>query len=266
MRQHLIAVFAIVTVGAITAGTSLARADDKPKPIDIKPLIDKLDVYRDDTGMVLVTPNPLTFETDFEQWVFYGDGKTLYQQRVIGNSVSGAEVEWAIWSPRVKGIAQAFVSAKGGGVEVRCRSGKDAHQKLTQVAADQAKVLLAKAKFFPPLWQRTAQFLARDDDGVYFYVDRLQDELGGKGYRVFMGKKGSMKQLSMTNIVSDSAGEIYSTKTGELKIVTGTDGKAFWKKGGKKTELVVLDTRDNRYVIYRDLGIYGTLGVVCDAQ
>ena len=41
----------------------------------------------------------------------------------------------------------------------------------------------------------------------------------------------------MTNVVSDSAGEIFATKTGELKIVTTEDGKAFWNKGGKKTEL-----------------------------
>ncbi len=260
MRQYLIALCALV------ASTSVARADDKPKPIDVKPVIDKLDVYRDDTGMVLVTPNPVTFNTETEKWVFYGDGKTMYQQRVIGNSISGTQVAWVIWSPRAKGISQAFVSAKPSGVEVRCRAGKDGHQLLSLVPADQAKALLAKAKFLPPLWQRTAQFLARDDDGVYFYVDRLQDDFGGKGYRVFSGKKGSMKQLSMTNIVSDSAGEIYSTKTGELKIVAGSDGKAFWKKGGKKTELTVLDLQPNRYLIYRDLGVYGTLGVICDSQ
>ncbi len=48
--------------------------------------------------------------------------------------------------------------------------------------------------------------------------------------------------------------------------MSGTDGKAYWKKGGKKTELVQLDPAQNRYVIYRELGIYGTLGVVCDDQ
>ncbi|CAN5877837.1 hypothetical protein BH11MYX3_BH11MYX3_37170 [soil metagenome] len=260
MRQYLIA---LISVGL---GGAVVRADDKPRPIDVKPVIDNLDVYRDDMGLVLVTPNPLTFKGDVESWVFYGDGKTLYQQRVIGNSISGAEVEWAIWSPRVKGLQQAQVSSKANGVEVRCRAGKDGHQLLVPVPKLQAKALLAKATFLPPLWQRQAQFLARDEDGVYFYVDRLQDELGGKGYRVFMGKKGSMKALSMTNIVSDSAGEIYATKAGELKIVTGTDGRAFWKKGGKKSELVVLELFSNRYLIYRELGIYGTLGVVCDAQ
>jgi hypothetical protein len=262
VRQHL----TLVALIGLGLGGSVARADDKPRPIDIKPFIDKLDVYRDDTGMVLVAPDPVAFSSDIEALVFYGDGKTMYQQRVIGNSISGSEVEWTLWSPRAKGLSQAFVTSKPSGVEVRCRQGKDAHQQLAAVPPEQAKALLMKAKFLPPLWQRTAQFLARDDDGVYFYVDRLQDDFGGKGYRVFTGKKGSMKELSMTNIVSDSAGEIYATKAGELKIVTGSDGKAFWKKGGRKTELVVLELQANRYLIYRELGIYGALGTVCDAQ
>jgi hypothetical protein len=72
-----------------------------------------------------------------------------------------------------------------------------------------------------------------------------------------------MKEIAMTNVVSDSAGEIFVTRTGQLKIVHD-DGKAFWIKGGKKTELTMLEPIENRYLIYRDLGIYGPLGAVCD--
>jgi hypothetical protein len=244
-----------------------AHADkDKHAPIDVKPMIEKLDVYKDDVGNYLVTPKPLAIKDDAEKWLFYGTGKAMYLQRVIGSGSSGDELTWAVWSPRVKGLAMAHITNTTKGAEVRCKAGRDNHQKLVPLAPDQAKAVLTKATFYPPLWEHSAHFLARDDDGVYFYVDIRREEYGGKGHRVFMGKKGSMKQLSMTNIVSDSAGEIYSTKSGELKIVTGSDGKAYWKKGGKKVELVVLELGNNRYVIYRDLGIYGSLGVVCDAQ
>ena len=68
----------------------------------------------------------------------------------------------------------------------------------------------------------------------------------------------------MTNVATDSAGEIFATKAGQLKLVAGTDGMAYWAKGGKKIELTRLDPQDNRYLIYRELGIYGTLGAVCD--
>jgi hypothetical protein len=255
-----------LTILVVVTLTRSANAEDLHKPIDVKPMIEKLDVYKDDVGNVLVTPKPLVVTEDADQWVFYGDGKTLYQQRIIGTGVSGDKFDWAIWSPRVRGLQMAQVENDTNGASVRCKSGKDTAQKLMPVPPDKAKVLLGKAKFLPPLWERQAHFLARDDDGVYFYVDILREEYGGKGHRVYVGKKGSMKLQTMTNIVSDSAGEIYATKTGELKIVSGTDGKAYWKKGGKKTELVQLDPAQNRYVIYRELGIYGTLGVVCDDQ
>ena len=261
MRQHL-----AVALLLLLAGSAHADSKDQHKPIDVKPMIEKLDVYKDDIGNYLVTPKPLAIKDDLEKWVFYGTGKAMYQQRIIGSGVSGDELSWAIWSPRVKGLSQASVTNTMKGAEIRCKTGEDGHQKLQPLSAEQAKAVLMKAAFYPPLWERSAHFFARDDDGVYFYVDVRREEYGGKNHRVFMGKKGSMKELSMTNIVSDSAGEIYSTKSGELKIVAGSDGKAYWKKGGKKVELIVLEPGKNRYVIYRDLGIYGQLGVVCDEQ
>lgn len=257
MRQHLAL--------AVLLASSSALAEDMHKPIDIKPVIDKLDVYKDDVGNVLVTPKPLAIKDDAETWVFYGDGKTMYQQRIIATGVSGDKLDWGIWSPRVVGLPMAQVSNDPNGAEVRCRAGKPA-QKLVPLPPDKAKAILSKGKFFPPLWERQSRFLARDDDGVYFFVDVLREDYGGKGHRVYVGKKGSMKQQTMTNIVSDSAGEIYATKAGDLKIISGTDGKAYWKKGAKTTELKQLDPQDNRYLIYRELGIYGTLGVVCDDQ
>src|SRR5690606_2196147 len=89
---------------------------------------------------------------------------------------------------------------------------------LKPLTVDEARALIARATFLPPLWRRQAHFLARDDDGIYFFVDRYREEYGGKGYRVFSGQKGAMKELAMKNVVSDSAGEIYATKSGDLKI------------------------------------------------
>jgi hypothetical protein len=261
VRQHLAALALL-----LLAGSAHADDKDKHKPIDVKQMVEKLDVYKDDVGNYLVTPRPSAIKDDLDKWVFYGTAKAMYQQRIIGSGVTGDKLSWAIWSPRVKGLAQASVENTAQGAEVRCKNGEEGHQKLVPLPPDQTKALLTKATFYPPLWERSAHFLARDDDGVYFYVDVRREEYGGKGHRVFMGKKGSMKELTMTNIVSDSAGEIYATKTGELKIVAGTDGKAYWKKGSKKVELVVLEVAPNRYLVYRDLGIYGSLGIVCDEQ
>jgi hypothetical protein len=262
----MIVVLALGVAGHAAAdGKAPAKPGEKPKAIDAKAVADKLDMFRDDDGHYYVSPKRGAFTDGDDQWVFFGDGKTMYQQRIVGYGADDKGYDWTVWSPRVKGLSQASFAAKGAKPSLGCTQ-QDA-KPLKQLTVDEAKAVLARATFLPPLWQRQAHFLARDDDGTYFYVDRYREEYGGKGFRVFSGQKGSMKELAMTNVVSDSAGEIYATKSGDLKIVTdGNAGKAYWKKGQTKNELVMLELLPNRYLIYRELGIYGQLGVVCDDQ
>jgi hypothetical protein len=260
MRRYLIVILCLTTA-AVAAPD---QRDKKLKAIDAKPVLDKLVVFRDELGGFYVVPAPDSFPTMDEagKWVFYGDAKAIYQQRMISSSVThGKHYEWGLWAPRSK-IHPALIELVDDKLTLECDHKKP--RPLTQLKADETKTFLAKVTFYPELWQRQAKFLARDDDGVYYYVDELREEYGGNGFRVFVGLKGSMKELPMTNMVSDSAGEIYATKTGQLKIIADKDHKAFWIKGGKKTELTVLEPMDNRYLIYRDLGIYGSLGAVCD--
>src|SRR5438270_264459 len=44
----------------------------------------------------------------------------------------------------------------------------------------------------------------------------MRDEYGGKGHGIFVGPNGGMKEMPMTNVVSDSKGEIYATKRGVI--------------------------------------------------
>jgi hypothetical protein len=257
----------LIASPALADRTEHHNANDKPKAIDLKAVADKLEAFRDDVGNVYVVPRPDAFSfDDAQKWVFYGDGKTFYQQRVVGASQqSGQEYEWSLWAPRAKGMNTAQIYLKDDKLTLYCRNAKEGTRVLTQLKADEARTVFQRATFLPPLWMRQAHLLARDDDGVYYYVDELREEFGGNGFRVFMGQKGAMKELAMTNVVSDSAGEIFATKTGQLKLVHAADEKkGFWIKSGKKTELTVLEPFDNRYLIYRDLGIYGPLGAVCD--
>jgi hypothetical protein len=266
MRQHLIVALAFaVAAPAAAQPKAPPKPGDKPKAIDAKAVADKLEVFRDDEGHYYVSPKLNSFPDDAGQWVFYGDGKTMYQQRVVGFGSDDKGYDWSVWSPRVRGIQQASFNAQKPKPSVLCK--QQDGKALKVLTVDEAKAVFARATFLPPLWQRQAHFLARDDDGNYFLVDRYREDFGGKGYRVFSGQKGAMKELAMTNVVSDSAGEIYATKSGDLKIVTeGNSGKAYWKKGQAKSELIVLDLWQNRYLIYRELGIYGQLGVLCDDQ
>jgi hypothetical protein len=262
MRRVLI----VLAVACAVASAAPDKGESKKtKAIDAKAQADKLEVWKDDLGQYYVVPHGDAFTFDESgNWVFYGDGKNMYQQRIIGAGKDPATgYEWSVWSPRVTTMQQAGVEVLAGRLTVEC--GIKDKRSLTQLKADEAKAFFAKAAFYPPLWQRQSRFLARDDDGVYYFVDELREEYGGNGFRVFVGPKGQMKEQAMTNVVSDSGGEIYATKNGSLKILTDKKtNTAFWIKAGKKVELTPLVPAENRYLIYRNLGIYGSLGVVCD--
>ena len=87
-----------------------------------------------------------------------------------------------------------------------------------------------------------------------------------KNFRLCAGIKGAMKLQKMTNVVSDSEGDIFSTKTGSLRLVLDKH-ETIWVQSEKKTKLVFLDpVEDNHVMIYTDLGVYTgePLGTPCD--
>lgn len=251
--------FAEAAPGTPEAPASSATA---PAPIDVSAIKKSFVWLSHPTyGYIALVP---TIDDDY---MFYSlDGKVFYRQRLQNRSWQG-ETQWSagFWSPRAAvGFAQGgrIEREPNGSISLLC--GKATEPWHLMSPAEGAK-LAETARFLPPLWTRQAHFLARDDRGVYVYVDRMQNAFGGKGHRIFRGPKGGMKELKMTNIVSDSMGEIYATKGGDLRLVSGT-GKATWVAKKKPTELTIVPVEDNASVIYSELGIYpGNLGTPCDA-
>ena len=125
--------------------------------------------------------------------------------------------------------------------------------------------LVDGAKFYKPRWKHQAYALARDNTGKYYYVDRVREPEGNKNFRLFAGPKGAMKLQKMTNVVSDSEGDIFATKTGELRLILDKH-ESLWMQDKKKTKLVFLGPTDNHIMIYTDLGVYTgePLGTPCD--
>ncbi len=251
----------MVATLAMMATLSVASADPKPSPVDIKPFRDQLLVFKDSAGYTYVV------KPGSDPMVFYGNTKQLYAQVTIGRSADGDAWSISIWAPRVSEIRPGQIIRKKDGSVMKTCDGKDDYG-LTQLTGEKAKAVLDKSAFLSAVLIRRPHLLARDDRGVYYYVDKLAREHGGKGFRVFVGKKGAMKQLPLTDVASDSAGEIFSTKTGDLRLVDTADtGKlppVVWIKGEKKTELIRLDLDVNSHLIFRGLGIYKFLGTVCD--
>ena len=93
----------------------------------------------------------------------------------------------------------------------------------------------------------------------------MREPEDSKAFRLFAGPKGNLKPLKMTNVVSDSEGEIFSTRTGSLRLVLNKDDYA-WVNGKEHLKLVPVPIEDNHVLIYTDLGVYTgqRLGTPCD--
>jgi hypothetical protein len=137
---------------------------------------------------------------------------------------------------------------------------------LQVLEATKATELLLAAKFEPQRMKSYPHALMRDETGNYYLVDRGLLPGEEKSFRLFMGPKGGMKQLKMTNVVADSEGEIFSTKNGELRLVVDRSQAPMWIAGKKKLALRVVPVEENLAMIYNDLGIYlgERLGTPCD--
>jgi hypothetical protein len=247
-------------VVALAAG--VAFAEPKPKPVDIKAIRENLLVFTDADGGIYVAL------TGRDGRLFYGvpKSKNLYEQIVTGRSADGSTGKWdiATWAPRVPNFQPGSVGRRDNGTFYRYCGDKSSIE-LTAVTGDKVKAILDRSTFMSTAMIRRPHLLARDDTGVYYYVDVIRGEYGGKGYRVFVGKKGAMKQRPLTDIATDTGGDVFATKTGDLSIVRDTaDAKVTWVKGGKRTQLVPLDTDANSALIFRDLGVYGFTGSICD--
>jgi hypothetical protein len=132
---------------------------------------------------------------------------------------------------------------------------------------------------------RVPHFLGRDEFGNYYYVDRLltwkriEEEDGGVDYqsvrtrdfRLYKGHPGSLKKLQMRNVVSDSEGEIFSSRSGTLRLIVSNPGsksgqEATWIQKKERVSLVELPLNRNRELIFVELGISSDqkFGMPCD--
>ena len=235
-------------------------AEPAAQRIDIAPVRDKLVVLEDGQGHFIAV---IPFGDDVWSHLYWSaDGKSFYQQRVFGGGSSGTEsFDRVFWEPRVRERYKASFGMREGVYKVTCA---DRSTVFKPVEAGRAARGLDTATFGPPRGKYRAYALARDDAGTYYYVDRSRDE-GSMEFRLFSGQRGAMKPLKMTNVVSDSEGDVFATRSGELRLVLDKKESA-WVQKGKRQPLRSLAVEDNVQLIYSDLGAYTgqPLGTPCD--
>lgn len=249
------------TALAAAVALGLAAAPVAADSIDITSVKDQLVVLRA-SGDEYVALVP--FETS-SQHFYYGNSRAMYrQQTFLSSADEGTSVERVFWSPITANESRLVFDS--GIWTLRCG---DRELELDPVANVEAERLLGSASFREPRWKREAYLLARDAEHHYYYVDHLHSARGGSGFRLFIGKKGRLKQVKLSDVVHDSEGEIFVTARGELRVETTPDRAApalMWKRRGTTTALLTVPVERNPYLIYQELGVYAgeQFGTPCD--
>ena len=197
-----------------------------------------------------------------------GTSTQLFEQEINGRGIDSSE-KWsfAIASPRSRGFKnlEALVTFSKAKFTVSCTT-EETVPAWTPLSEAEAQAVVKKATFRTSALVHRPVVLARDEAGIYYYVDRLRDDLGGQGYRVYAGKRGALKQMPLRDVAIDSGGMVFATKKGELQLTLNTPSGAVWNSKGKARTLKVLDLVTESYLIHRELGIYSAFGAACDEQ
>lgn len=246
---------AAVLLALWVSGASGAPPSDV---VDVGPVKAELRVFDDGKGHYLAL---IPFGSDMWNHVYWGDGKLFWAQRVFGGGSEGnVAFQKVLWEPRVA-QGQTSFWLKDGVYTLSCGERATIFK---PTADEQANAILSAAIFKAPRWKRRAYALARDESGTYYYVDRARDD-NVKDFRLWAGPRGQLKALPMVNVVSDSEGDVFATRSGELRLVLDKH-ESVWVKGKVRAPLKLLPLDENVHLIYSDLGVYAgePLGTPCD--
>lgn len=234
---------------------ALVASPREAKTIDLSAFEHPFQVFTDGKSrFVIASVSPESYWVDL---AFYGDGKTFYDATVRGYTLNTDDPRYP------HGASVLTYQAEPNKVVVQCGERKTVLDALPDAERD---ALLAKAVVHRAMLEFIPYTLARDDKGTYYYVDKGRYSDNADVFRVFAGPRGGMKPLKLANVVHDSAGDIFATAKGDLRLITGNPNRTEWWKGGQHSELTNVPVEANLMMIFNQLGPYKNtrLGTPCD--
>jgi len=219
----------------------------------------RTDVCRSPDGSHLLVVHPHTGES--KMGISYGTEERLYhspQNRFLSRGWFFEPREFAPgYNENFRGIDMRVHSH----VEVdreaeRCAlTCGDRESDWSLVAPEDALPILRQAESVPAPFDREPYALARDRRGIYYYVDRGTREETRRDFHVYRGPRGNLTRLGMRDVASDSEGEVFSTESGDLRLVVDTE-RAQWIRRTRAQELRRIPVAQNYRLIFVELGVY----------
>ncbi|ACY15830.1 hypothetical protein [Haliangium ochraceum] len=203
--------------------------------------------------------------------MYYGDGKSFHHVETPSMLGSGWFFEPRFYNERhnenfrgydLRSYSYVKVDDEENTCSVTCGTRTT---ELPLMPADKVAGFVSDMKVEPAPMPRRPYALARDQKGIYYFVDRSTEPGRERDFQLYVGPLGSLKPQAMKNVVSDSEGEIFSSKAGDLRFVLGRN-EALWIAKRRERKLLKVPVEDNYKMIYNNLGVYFgvSLGTPCD--
>lgn len=257
---------ALVAFGVCSAASEVHAGTPSAADIKLTQVIDRATIKGELIALEDATSHTLVLiyrALDETPRVFVGTAGLLFEQEIpFSTWGSTPDMDLSMLAPRARPYARTTLKAVDGKFSYNC-SDKDIAT-LTPVPPAALAKALANATFRSSALVRGTVMLARDAAGIYYFVDRLVAD--NSDFRVFVGKRGKLKQLRLVDIADDEAGMVFETKTGDLRLTIDNNQArtVTWNVKSKAKALKWLDPESAQYLIKRELGIYGSFGTLCD--
>ena len=256
-------------VGLVPEAT--AKDPEAPRPaVDITTYKEDLVVLKGPENHYLVTSIQ-----DMGERTFWGTTGTLHQLQGYSSSSSGGPDHYteaaALFiahnlppGKRLQLRWENRESTPKGGGQWLLHCGDDPVP-LTVVESKEANNILKQASFHGQFWNRRPIALARDEFGTYYYVDEHHRDPDPERIHVYTGWMGDMTKSKLMLVARDSKGSIFSTRTGDRRLIIDTE-MLRWIEDGIATPLRDIPVDENWAFIHRDLGAYANqqMGTPCD--
>lgn len=255
----------LATLGASEASTRQLTPWGDGSSVGDRVIADALAVCDDGKGGLIVIDKRPVERTDdrFQAGLYVGTRQGVSRVQNEGRSA------YNFLEPRYLGNpgGYRFYSGVESNLEKRTCTLRCGTQERTlqMLPADEVKALLGELKLVDPPFTRRPFALLRDTAGTYYYVDTSTLEDRANDFQVWVGKRGKMKRLPLTNALNDTSGAVFTTRQGELRLNLDTEGASAWYVNKARKVLRVVPVEDNYDVIFTQLGIYTRrLGNPCD--
>jgi hypothetical protein len=241
-------------------------------------LLDSMQVCSDAQGR-LVAMGPRVTVTGLHGYVtalFTGDREHLSRVRVIDGRMPGWFFDGRFPKPNAPVLLEGArlldipshrfasgVEVVDGACKVTCGTRT---AKVPLLSREDGIRALSSRAFTAPAFDRWPHALLRDDAGTYYFVDTSTLKDREKDFRVYVGTRGRMQKMALVNTLNDSAGELFSTKKGDLRLALERGPGSYWQEGKKRKALKLVPVEENLDVIFVELGVYAgqRLGNPCD--